>query len=148
YVESRGLAPEKNSHLLNNLVYIHELPLRTILLEELAGPADDFRRALSVFHDSHGGRARLFEVWSVGREPAQAGISVGASCGDWLIHFVRQRSGQLSHGGHTVDACEIRLRLAQSLQRFLACFLSTAMLARWTICLIKLWSSAVGLRGS
>src|SRR6266566_4869499 len=62
--------------------------------------------------------ARLFEVWSVGREPAQAGISVGASCGDWLIHFVRQRSGQLSHGGHTVDACEIRLRLAQSLQRF------------------------------
>src|SRR5437870_6481395 len=58
YVESRSLAAEKNSHLLNNLVYIHELPLRTILLEELAGPADDFRRALSVVHDSHGGRAR------------------------------------------------------------------------------------------
>src|SRR5205807_8808696 len=102
--------------LSNNLVYIHELPLRSAFLEELADAADDFPRALSVFHDSRSSRARLFDVWSVACEPAQASISVGAGSGDWLIHFVRQGSGQLSHGSHPADAREIRLRLTQSLQ--------------------------------
>jgi hypothetical protein len=32
-----------------------------------------------------------------------------------LIDFVRQRSSQLSHGGHPAGVCEIGLRLAQRL---------------------------------
>ncbi len=32
-----------------------------------------------------------------------------------MIHFVRQGGSQLPHGGHAVDPCEIRLRLAQRL---------------------------------
>src|SRR5260370_15142575 len=116
YVVSPGLGAQKNDHLANNVVYVHELPLRSTFLEELADPADDFPRALCVFHDSHGSRARLFDVWSVAREPAQARISVGASCGDWLIPFVRKGSRQLSHRVHPSDLCEIRLRLTQSLQ--------------------------------
>ena len=61
-----------------------------------------------------GSRARLFQIGLIARKPAQAGIGVGDSGGNRLIHFVRQGGGQLSHGGHPVDACEIRLRLAQS----------------------------------
>jgi len=34
---------------LNNLVYVNQLPLRSTFLEELADPADNLRRALSVF---------------------------------------------------------------------------------------------------
>ena len=89
--------------------------MRSTFLEELTDPADNFSRALCVFYDSHGGRARLFDVWSVAREPAQARTGVGAGRSDWLIHFVCQGNGQLSHRGHPGDACEIRLRLAQSL---------------------------------
>src|SRR4029077_14330712 len=94
YVVSRGLAPQKNDHLSNNLVYVHEFPLRSTLLEELSDTADDFPRALYVFHDSHGSRARLFDVWSVTRQPAQTGIGIGAGCSDRLVHFVCQGSGK------------------------------------------------------
>ena len=86
---------------------------RSALLEEQADPADDFRRARSVFHDSHSSRARLFQIGMIARKPTQAGIGVGDGGGDRLIHFVRQGSGQLSHGGHPVHVREIRLRLAQ-----------------------------------
>jgi hypothetical protein len=57
--------------------------------------------------------ARLFEIWAVAAEPAQAGLGVGDGGGDRLIHFVRQGGGQLRHRGHPVDAREIGARLAQ-----------------------------------
>src|ERR1700756_4719108 len=115
YAVSRGLAVQESDHLSNRLVYVHDFALRSTFLEELTDAADNLSRASCVFYDSHGGRARLFDVWSVAREPAQARIGVGAGRGNWLIHFVRQGNGQLSHRGHPGDACEIRLRLAQSL---------------------------------
>ena len=90
-----SLAAQQDDHLSNNFVYIHQLPLRSTLLEEQADPADDFRRTRSVLHDSHGSRARLFEIWGVAREPAQAGVGVGDSGGNRLIHFVRQGGSQL-----------------------------------------------------
>src|SRR5947209_16479254 len=38
------------------------------------------------------------------------------NCGrNGLFDFMRQRSRQLSHGGHPADACQVRLGLAQSL---------------------------------
>ena len=39
-------------HLSNDLVYIDQLPLLSVLLEELADSVDDFARTLSVFYDS------------------------------------------------------------------------------------------------
>ena len=54
--------------------------------------------------------ARLFHIGLIARKPSQAGIGVGDGGGNRLIHFVRQRGGQLSHGGHPADVCEIRLR--------------------------------------
>jgi hypothetical protein len=62
-------------------------------------------------YDIHRRRARLFEIWRLGSEPVQAGAGVGDSGGYRLIHFMRQRGRQLSHGGHPVYMCEIRLRL-------------------------------------
>ena len=79
------------------------------LLEEQADPADDFRRTRCVFHDSRRSLARLFHIRMIARKPAQAGIGIGDSGGNRLIHFVRQRGGQFSHGGYAVDLCEIRL---------------------------------------
>jgi hypothetical protein len=66
-----------------------------------------FRRTLCVFDNSHGRRARLFDVWGVARQPAQAGIGVAAGCGHRLIHLVRQGGGQLSHRGYAVHVREV-----------------------------------------
>ena len=41
-------------------------------------------------------------------------MGAGDGGGNRLIDFVREGGGQLSHGGHPVDACEIRPRLTQS----------------------------------
>ena len=68
---------------------------------------------VAVFHDSHRSRARLFEIRGIASEPAQTGVGVGDGGGDRLVHLVRQGGRQLSHGGHPVDVCEIRLRLTQ-----------------------------------
>ena len=68
----------------------------------------------SVLHHIHCGCARLFEIWGVAGEPVQASLGVGDGGGNRLIHFVRQGGGQLRHGGHPVDACEIRPRFTQS----------------------------------
>src|SRR5260221_1186892 len=97
----------------NNSVYINQLPLWSTLLEEQPDPADDFRRTRSVFHDSHGTLARLFEIWVGASEPIQAGIGVGNGGSNRLIHFVGQGGTQLTHRGHPADVCEIRLRLTQ-----------------------------------
>ncbi len=64
--------------------------------------------ALCVFDNSHRRGARLFDVWGVARQPAQAGIGVGDGGGNRLIHFVRQGGSQLSHTGHPAGVCEIR----------------------------------------
>jgi hypothetical protein len=86
--------------------------------------ADDFRRTGCVFDDSRRGLARLFHIGVIAPEPAQAGIGVGDGSGNRLIHFVRQRSGKLSHGSCLADACEIRLRLTQSHFNVIAGFLN------------------------
>jgi len=64
----------EDDHLANDLVHINQLTFRSILLEEQANPADDFRRTSSVFDDSHRSRARLFQIGVIARKPAQAGI--------------------------------------------------------------------------
>src|SRR5712691_1320597 len=81
YGVSRHLAAQEDDHLSNNFVYIQQLPLRSTLLEEQADPTDDFRCTRSIFHDFHRSLARLFEIWGVASEPAQAGIGVGDSGG-------------------------------------------------------------------
>ena len=108
---SRYLAVQQADDLLNDLVKIHQLPLGSALLKEQADPADDFRGARSALDDSHGSVARLFHIWSVASQPAQASIRVGDGGGNRLIHLVRQGGSQLPHGGHATDVCEIRLGL-------------------------------------
>ena len=98
-------------------------------LKSRADPVDDFRRTGCVFDDSRRGLACLFHIGVIARKPAQAGIGVGDGGGNRLIHFVRERSGQLSHGGHPADACEIRLRLTQSPFSAIAGFLRRAVLS-------------------
>src|SRR4051794_37310372 len=110
---SRYLTAQEGNHLSNNFVYINRLSLRNTLLEEQADPVDDFPRTHSVFHDTQRRRTRLFEIWGVASEPAQASVGVGDRGGNRLIHFVRQGGSQLSHGGHPVDVCEIRPRHPQ-----------------------------------
>src|SRR5882762_3277686 len=115
-----GLAAEEDDYLANDFVHIDQFLLRSNILEKQADAADNFRGALSIFDDSGGGRAGLFDVGSVAGEPAQAGAGVGAGGGNRLLHFVREGGGQLSHGGDAADACQIGLRLAQSLLGTLA----------------------------
>src|SRR5260370_3794802 len=117
-VVSATPAAKKNYHLSSSLVSVHELPLRSTLLEEQADPTDNFRRARPVFHDSHGSFARLFHIGTIARKPAQTGVGVGNGGGNRLIHFVRQRSRQLSHGGHPAHVCEIRPHLTPALPLF------------------------------
>ncbi len=87
--------------------------MRGTLLKEQADAADDLGRARSIFRNSHDRRACLFHIGVIARKPAQAGIGVSDGGGNRLIQFVRQGGSQLSHGGHPVDACELRLRLTQ-----------------------------------
>ena len=89
--------------------------MRSTLLEEQAGSADDFPSTGCIFDDSRCSMAGLFHIGMIARKPAQASVGVGDGRGNRLIHFVRQGGSQLSHGGHPVAMCEIRLRLAQSL---------------------------------
>src|SRR5580704_8480761 len=109
---------QEDNHLSYDFIYINHLPFWTTLLEEQPDSLDDFRRASSVFYDSHGSCARLFEIWCVGGKPAHTGIGVGDGGGNRLIHFVRQRSSHLSHGGHPVHVREICLGLTQSFALF------------------------------
>src|ERR1700674_285654 len=114
YRVSRCLVAHQDDHLSDHFIYIHQLPLRSTLLEKQPDPVDNFRRPGCVFHDSQGSLARLFQIGLIAREPAQAGIGVGDGGGNRLFHFVCQGSSQLSQGGHPADVCEIRLRLTQS----------------------------------
>src|SRR5580704_11479300 len=120
YVVSRCFAAEEDDHPSNNFVYLHQLPLRRTLLEELADSADDFGSTRPIVHDSLGSVARLFQIGMIARQPAQAGVGVGDGSGNRLIYFVRQGGRQLSHGGHPADPRQIRLRLAQGLFGLLA----------------------------
>src|SRR5258708_32889472 len=110
-------AAQENDHLSNDLVYIYELPLRSTLLEEQAGVADDIRCTGSVRDYPRGCFARLFDLWGAGGEQAQAGPGVYDCSRDRLLHFVRQGSSQLAHHGPPADVCEICLRLTQALFR-------------------------------
>src|SRR5229473_4032096 len=114
YRVARCLVAHQDDHLSDHFIYIHQLPLRSTLLEEQTDPVDDFRRPRCVFHDSQRSLARLFQIGLIAREPAQTGIGVSDGGGNRLFHFMRQRSSQFSQGGHPADVCEIRLRLAQS----------------------------------
>src|SRR6266446_1803294 len=117
---SRYLAAHQGYHLSNDLVYINQLPLRSTLLEQQAGSADNFRGTGCVFDHSRRRFARLFHIGMIAVEPAQAGVGVRDSSGNRLIHFVRQGGRQLSHGGDTANVREVRLRLTQSLFGLLA----------------------------
>src|SRR6266566_5397595 len=110
---------QKSDHLSNDFLHVNELPFRSTLLEEQPRSLDDFRCTCSVSNDSHSSRACLFEIWCVGGKPAHTGLGIGDGGGNRLIHFVRQRSSQLSHGGHPVHVREVCLRLTQSLSLFL-----------------------------
>ena len=113
------LAAQEDDHLANDLVQINRLPLRSALPEEQARPADDVRRARSVLHDAHRGRARFREIRGLPREPVQAGVGVGDDRGDRLVHLVGQGRGQRAHGRHPIDVGEIGPRLAQRFFRAL-----------------------------
>src|SRR5882762_10077346 len=115
-----GLAAQEDDYFANDFVHINQLLLRSNILEKQADAADDFRGALSIFDDSGGGRAGLFDVGRVAGEPAQAGAGVGAGGGNRLLHFVREGGGQLAHGGHAADARQIFLGFAQRLRSTLA----------------------------
>jgi hypothetical protein len=75
------------------------------------GSGDDPGSALSVSHNINGWRAYLAEIRLLAIKPSQAGICVGDSSRNRLIYFMSQGSGQLSHGGRPVNACEIGLHL-------------------------------------
>src|SRR5437899_12484303 len=117
---SRYLAAHQGYHLSNDLVYINQLPLRSTLLEQQAGSADNFRGTGCVFDHSRRRFARLFHIGMIAVEPAQAGVGVRDSSGKWLIHFVRQGGRHLSPGGDTANVREVRLRLTQSVKAHLA----------------------------
>ncbi len=70
-----------------------------------------------IFDNSPRSLARLFQIRLIARKPSQAGIGVCHCRGNRLIHFVRQGGSQLSHGGHSADVREIRLRLTQRFSR-------------------------------
>src|ERR1700674_3905654 len=106
----RYLVAQEDDHLPNEFVYVNQLPLRNALLEYQADSGDDFRRTGCVFDDSRRSLTRFFQIGLIAREPAQAGISVGDGSSNRLIDLVRQGCSQLSHGGHSVDVCEIQLR--------------------------------------
>ena len=74
---SRYLAAHQGYHLSNDLVYINQLPLRSTLLEQQAGSADNFRGTGCVFDHSRRRFARLFHIGMIAVEPAQAGVGVG-----------------------------------------------------------------------
>src|SRR6267378_6817793 len=115
-----GLAAQEDDYFANDFVHIDQFLLRSNILEKQADAADDFRGALSIFDDSGGSRAGLFNVGRVAGEPAQAGAGVGAGGGNRLLHFVREGGGQLAHGGHAADARQIFLGFAQRLRSTLA----------------------------
>src|SRR5207245_6743409 len=111
----RCLAAQEDDHLSNDFVYINQLPLRSTLLEEQAGSADDFPSTGCIFDDSRCSMAGLFHIGMIARKPAQASVGVGDGRGNRLIHFMCERSRQLSHGGHPVCLLEVPPRLAEEL---------------------------------
>jgi len=106
---SRYLVAHQGDHLSNDLVNIDRLPLWSTLVEQEANSTDDLRRAGCVFHHSRRGSARFFHIRALAVEPAQAGVGIGKSGGNWLVHFVCEGSSQLSHRSDPADPCEIRL---------------------------------------
>src|SRR5882762_7346910 len=120
YGVTRCLAAQEDDYLSNDFVHINRLMLWRTLPEEQADPADDFGGTGCVFSHSRRSLTRLVQIGIVARKPAQAGIGVSDGGGNRLIYFVRKGCGQLSHGCHAADVCEIRLRLAQRVFGMLA----------------------------
>src|SRR5258708_9576584 len=108
------LAAQQDNHFSNEFIYINQLPLRRVLLEQRADSANDVRRARYIVNESRWGCACPCHVRFIATKPSQAGFGVRCCCRNRLLDLVRQRSGQLSHGSHPADVCEIRLRLTQS----------------------------------
>jgi len=95
----RCFTAQEDDHLANDFVYINQLSLRRSLLEELADSIDDVGGSGCILDDSRRSLACFFHIGWIARKPSQARIAVGDGGGNRLIHFVREGSGQLSHGG-------------------------------------------------
>jgi hypothetical protein len=97
------LGAQQDNHFSNELIHIDRLPPHGAFLEQHADAADDVGRAGDVGDHSRCRLARLDHLRVLAAKPSQAGLRIGDGRGNRLLDLVRQRRGQLSHCGHTVD---------------------------------------------
>jgi hypothetical protein len=74
--------------------------------------AYDRARSIAIHYDTTERPRDLLEIWALGAQPAQSRLHVYDIGGDWLIHFMSDRGGEVPDGRDAIRVGEFHLHLA------------------------------------
>jgi len=108
----RSFAARKFNHLADCLVYVHRLPARRRLPDQVTYPAENVPRSTRILDNKPKHKLDLVDIRRLGIQPPQSSQRVGDRRSDRLADFVGNRSRELPRGRNMVCVSQFRLRLA------------------------------------
>ena len=93
---AQQLTLHQGNDLVDDVIDIEQRPLDRGLVRERTNVPDHLGCPIALLDDLFHGAARFVQVGSPAVEPAQAGLGVGDDGSERLVHFVSDRSGQLT----------------------------------------------------
>jgi len=97
----------------DQVVEVQASPIERSLLQQRADASEHLTRAITILDDTPQRVTRLSQIGRIGIEPAQSGVAAHDHRGERLVHFVRDRGGDLSHHHHSTGVRQLRLREPQ-----------------------------------
>src|SRR4051794_15323906 len=107
-----GLVAGQFDDFLDGAIQLYRVPSSRCLPGERADALYDVTGSVAVPDDAVERLLRLLHVGCWGAEPTERGMGVGDSSGNRLAHLVRDRGGDLPHGGDPAGMRQCRLTLA------------------------------------
>ena len=104
---SIGLVAEHINHLADDVIYINRLQTYRTLSVKRADTVDDVGCAYGVAGHLRSSLACLGHIGLIAVEKSQARLGICNGRPNWLVHFVRQGSCQLSHSADSVQMCNV-----------------------------------------
>src|SRR5882757_4949358 len=100
------LTLQQQDNVVDDLIYRQRYLQRVGLLGKRAYPPDDLGCSITVANHAFHRGARFVELRRIATEPAQARVAIGDDGCERLVHFVRDRSRQLSQSREASDVSE------------------------------------------
>src|SRR5437870_5467582 len=95
-------APGKLDDFADGFVDVEAIVTWRRLFDEVADPANHVSRPIAALDDVVKDLPYLVEVDGLGVEESQGSLGIGDNAGDRLVDFMRDRGGELPHGGEAV----------------------------------------------